>query len=366
VVTGVDAQLPLVPQDLTPTWLSAQLGWPVTRVDWAYLDPQGWSTQLLRLQLRTHDERAARSPTSVIAKISAHDEATRTFFGRFYAREVDFYRTVAMNSVAGRVPIVGPVQSPSPKQLAIPQCHYAAYDRRTQAHVLLLEDASPAVAGDMVAGVGAAPALEFATRIAVLHARWWEHADLPALERQFPPHGRNFAAGYDRVYAAGLSTLGGFAGPSTARLASKLSDGLTTRWNSQYLGPRTLIHWDAHAGNLMMPVDDRGPWTLLDWQNVTVGNGLFDLCRFATLSMEPDERIANEADIVGNYVSQLNRAGVTYQYAAAWARYQELLPLSFAQQLRFFAGIESWDASRIAWRDAVAPRVIAALHQALG
>jgi aminoglycoside phosphotransferase (APT) family kinase protein len=116
----------------------------------------------------------------------------------------------------------------------------------------------------------------------------------------------------------------------------------------------------------MMPVDDRGPWTLLDWQNVTVGNGLFDLCRFATLSMEPDERIANEADIVGNYVSQLNRAGVTYQYAAAWARYQELLPLSFAQQLRFFAGIESWDASRIAWRDAVAPRVIAALHQALG
>jgi hypothetical protein len=53
-----------------------------------------------------------------------------------------------------------------------------------------------------------------------------------------------------------------------------------------------------------------------------------------------------------------------YSYERGLADYQEIAPLLFAQQLRFFASMPHWDDTRRAWVKAVTPRVVAALHDA--
>jgi hypothetical protein len=67
------------------------------------------------------------------------------------------------------------------------------------------------------------------------------------------------------------------------------------------------------------------------------------------------------------YTETLARHGVReYPPTQGVTDAQELMPLLFAQQVRFFASIQHWDNARQSWVEAIAPRVVAALHDVAG
>lgn len=349
--------LPMTPAELTPSWLNAALGdeWlqrhgPITRVETEWLATQGLFTQLIRLHLVSSGqaEHGGLPPTTLIAKLSSTDSQTVKHYARFYRREVEFYEHLA--------PELGDL---------VPRCFFASYDPTTHAHVLLLEDLAPSIAGRIEAPVTVDEAHIVAKQLARVHAHWLGAPSLGTLQADFPIHGPRFAAGYERQLDAGLTLLAPYLEDETPALAAALVDGLQSRWDRQFAEPGTFIHWDAHAGNVLF-AKDGGRFALIDWQNCTVGRGMWDLVRFCVLSLSPADRRHAERSIVHTYANAMGEHAKPDQSAdALWEEYLTLVPLCFAQQLRFFASIDTWDATRQSWRHAVAPRVIAALHDAL-
>jgi hypothetical protein len=93
--------------------------------------------------------------------------------------------------------------------------------------------------------------------------------------------------------------------------------------------------------------------------------GIWDVARFCVMSLPPAARRAAQTDLVALYAETLRAYGVQgYPFAQCLAHYQAVFPLLFAQQLRFFAGVQCWDAARRAWVAAITPRVVAALQEA--
>jgi hypothetical protein len=351
---GTRLAIPHGPEALTPEWLTSALhssgasaDATVTSVTWESVGDQGWTTRLARLTL-TYDRDGNGTPATLMAKFSAQDARTRQFFRRFYEREVFFYRVIASHI-----------------SLRVPHCYYADYDPSAQAHVLLLEDMGPAVAGDVGRGISVGVALEYTRRIAELHAQWWESPTLDALLVRFPAPGAAFARGYAERFAAGIGVMSPYLDHASRRLATRLRAGLQERWRRQSTAPRTLIHWDAHAANLMLPSVNGGTFTVIDWQNWTTARGIWDVARFCILGLPIAERRAVECDVVARYAKTLARLGVRhYPFAQAMADYRDAMPLQFAQQLRFFGSMQHGDETRRAWVAAVTPRVVAALLDA--
>jgi hypothetical protein len=347
-------RLPDRPHDITSTWLTDALRHAgvlrqavVTDVHVKLLDTTGLSTQIARLTL-SYDRVEVGTPSTLILKCSATEPSLQQFFARFYAREVAFYQTIAPT-----LPI------------RVPRCYGAAFDAVTLGHVLLLEDLWPAVAGDPTHGVSADVAAVYTRLMATLHAAWWEHPQLDALARTFAPHGSAFAAAYADLLDAGLAVMQPYVAPDTARLARALQRDLQPRWDRQSQPPRSLIHWDAHAANCLWHPHEVEKMAIVDWQNCAVSRGIWDVVRFCVLSLPIDTRRVVARDIVALYVDTLADYGVRhYAHARAWSDYQTLLPLQFAQQLRFFGTVQHWDDDRRHWVAATAPRVIAALHDA--
>jgi hypothetical protein len=213
-------------------------------------------------------------------------------------------------------------------------------------------------------GVSVDVAAAYTRSIAALHAYWWEHDQLSGLTQYFPAHGGRFAEGYAVSLPRGLAVMHLLLTPTTVTLTTALQRNLQARWDDQYAAPRTLIHWDAQAANFLRLARAGAVGAVVDWQNCVVGRGIWDVARFCVMSLPPAARRAAQADLVALYAETLGSHGVQgYPFSQCFAHYQAVFPLLFAQQLRFFAGVQGWDAARRAWVEAITPRVVATLHE---
>jgi len=109
--------------------------------------------------------------------------------------------------------------------------------------------------------------------------------------------------------------------PSAVREAApaivRARDRLEATWSAP---PRTLIHGDAHAGNLYF----EGPAVgFLDWQVVQAGQGLRDVTYFLATSLPTALRRAHQKELLEFYRTTLAASGVTPPTAeATWAQYR--------------------------------------------
>jgi aminoglycoside phosphotransferase (APT) family kinase protein len=94
-------------------------------------------------------------------------------------------------------------------------------------------------------------------------------------------------------------------------------DALEDAWAQ---GPVTLVHGDAHAGNLYFPPGDVG---FLDWQVVQCGQGMRDLTYFAVLSLPTEVRRAHERELIALYLTTLAERGIAAPTPEiAWEQYR--------------------------------------------
>jgi aminoglycoside phosphotransferase (APT) family kinase protein len=295
-------------QELTAEFLTSALSSELggTAVSAVQVTPVGTGqvSDSYRLSL-TYDGPAGLPPT-MIAKVPAADAASRNAARAFrtYEIEANFYI-----QLAPRLPV------------ALARCYYAAYDPGPDEYVVLLEDLTPALPGDQLAGLHPDDAAAAIRELAALHAAGWDAAELAALPW------------LNRSDADGAATLAAFLADLYPRFRERYADRLEPGTLSliedflpqagTYLKasaePRTIVHGDFRADNLLFGATRP---VVLDWQTAGFGAGTSDLSYFLASSLPVAARRQYEEALVRRYHAALNSAGAELSWHDCWTGYR--------------------------------------------
>ncbi len=298
--------IPVEVAEITSAWLEGVLrthapGASVRAID--VVEAHSGTTGRARVLL-THDD--ARLPRSVFVKLAPFDVGQRAFVDQLGmgVAEARFYAEIEADV---------PVRHPRP--------WYAAHDDAGR-YVMVLEDLL--AAGARYPGQGDPDLPAFVERtidaFAALHAAFWA-------SRRFAPDGdlawverrtRGYGSAAPLISFA-VEQLGPRLPDASRRLAEVYlprADGVAALLAQ---GTPTLVHGDAHLGNLF--VDDTTPG-FLDWAMVSCAPGLRDVAYFLGSSVPTDLRRAHERRLVARYCERLRVGGVALDVDTAWDQYR--------------------------------------------
>jgi hypothetical protein len=300
------------PDALTPAWLDEVLAPAGVRIDAVEMERVGTGQMCDTFRLRlSAAPGSAEFPPTIVAKLPSADEtsrATALALGS-YENEVRFYQQLA--------PRLG---------VRTPRVYHADIDVATASFVLLLEDLSPAVTGDQLAGCSPAEAKRAIFELVGLHAPLWDdpslvelawlHRDRAGQQEFMLEMMPVFWAGFRDRY---VDALGPDVTEAGGLLLERLSDyilGETEPW--------TVVHGDYRLDNLLFSgAGEAATVTVVDWQTVTHGPALQDVAYFVGAGLLPDDRRAHEDDLVRLYYDRLLAAGVEgYGWDRCWNDYR--------------------------------------------
>lgn len=284
--------LPQSADAITPEWLGAALGRPVTTCSVQRIGENESFTggSLFRLTVRFG---SGDGPASLVAKLSPKRPELRAALASANQREVQFYTDLA-----------------AIRNLPVPRCYYADFDPDSGASVTLVEDFPQARSVSFMHGCSATDAAAVVSAMAHVHGTFWRSSDLdqlngPSLLEEF-----DFPAAWDG-YAECLAlivpdvtlpdhfhALGDFLAQNGRKVFGHLQDS----------GPHTCIHRDLQVDNVLF--GEQGP-VLLDWQFMGRGKGAYDLGYFLISSLDPIVRRRVENTLIGNYCAALIAQGVS-------------------------------------------------------
>jgi hypothetical protein len=235
-------------------------------------------------------------PESVFVKLAAKTAATRLMgeLGRLGDTEVRFYDQLA------------------PQVNGVPWCYGAAFDARTGRYLLVLEDL-PAESCDFpntLRPLSPDQASLILEVLADLHATFWG---------RLPRDGRG-PLGWLYTPSGDVTSLltGALMHASINRLAERTRNTIPVE-NGRFIAenyravaalidraPHTVMHGDAHPGNMYFHGGKAG---LLDWQAVRRGHPSRELAYTLITSLTPEDREANQHELLDDYRRALAAAG---------------------------------------------------------
>ncbi len=257
----------------------------------------------------------AGAPSSLVGKFVSPDPVSRGtgLAMGIYAKEAAFYRELA------------PMLSAN---MRLARAWVSEFDANREATLVLMEDLAPATQADQMIGCSVETAEHAVRQLAGLHATFWEHEILTSDSSDFATIMGNPT---DPMRVMILQQLLNtywpefkirYAGQLSAPMI-ELGDRLVERvtlWALGRSGPRTLVHSDYRADNLMVTTE----WTAaVDWQTVSVGFGGNDLGYFLGASLLPADRRAHQDRLIDLWLAELSRHGVrAYHREEAWNEYR--------------------------------------------
>ena len=189
-----------------------------------------------------------------------------------------------------------------------PKARYTGIDPETKHGLVLMDDvvAQGAVFFDQLAWYDVATAKLSLDELAGLHAAFWN--DPRASEDWLAPKIRTFP-GYipSDIMNDLLAGPRGVGFPPEMRDADRLKAAMFALADRYADKPRTLIHADAHLGNLFRDPDGRIGF--VDWQNYEFGNWSMDVAYHLTTALDPAVRAENELELLQHYLTRLAEAG---------------------------------------------------------
>jgi hypothetical protein len=261
-----------------------------------------------------YDRAEAGAPDAVVGKFPSADPTSRaTGAGQgAYLKEVRFYQ-----ELQGTVGI------------CTPHCHFARIEPTTGSFVLVLEDLSPAVQGDQIAGCGVEQAALALSELAKLHAPRWGDAALLGLEWMNAPSPDGSAllqAIYQGVFPGFVERYQDAIPSEHLALAERLGRSLAGWANAMADGPLSVTHGDYRLDNMLFGSAEGGhPLAVVDWQTCGVGPPAADASYFLGASLLPEVRRQHEQTLLRDYHAALLAAGVEGydwdQCLADYARY---------------------------------------------
>jgi len=295
--------LPIDASGLTPEWLSGALaarhpGVRVAAVE--VLDETERTNHHVWLRL-TYDV-SAGAPETLFCKLPPLNAEHRTVIGAtgMGTREVRFYADAAAQT---------PMRMPAAYfAAAAPDGDFVLLLEDLTAAGCSISDGSWAVPGTLAAGAIADMAglhvhFEDAGRLASV-APW---AGAPR------PKAPEFVMRTLRHVVDNCAGLLNDAYLTVAQMYIDHHDVIDVWWDG---GPQTLIHGDAHIGNLFIDDNRVG---FLDWGMARIGPPLRDISFFLTMGMESADRRAVERDLVRHYLDvRRTLGGDEITFADAW------------------------------------------------
>ena len=251
-------------------------------------------------------DRRCPAPSTFVIKVPTDADESRAAAAatRTYEVEAGFYADVADTVGVHR-----------------PRCYASVHDPETQGYAVLLEDMSPAVAGDQLAGCSPDDAAAAIPELVALHAPRW--ADPTLLDVAWL--GRPSEEGAMMMNALVTGVAAGFL----ERYGDRLDDdviALVERFMPRLEGylldrpaPWTLLHGDFRLDNLLFGGDRVA---VLDWQTVSLGTALSDVSYFIGASLVPPERREHERALVEDYRRRLGAEGVALDATGCWDDYR--------------------------------------------
>jgi aminoglycoside phosphotransferase (APT) family kinase protein len=322
--------LPRGLSEITPAWLTSALQsqFPGARVAvFERLEHDAGTTERARIAIVYDRVGPANPPASVFVKTAPLGLKTRLFVNlmQLGTAEAHFYR-----EIAGDVPV------------RVPHAFHAADARPSGAFVLVLEDlvVPGARFSNVAARVTLAEARAVMRALARLHAAFWESPRFHTGLEWLKSHERNRNMALERfVCAAAMRpALRRFHSivPAELHAAAPLvlerRDRLEQAWSA---GPLTLIHGDAHVGNMFFldsqaaaVANEQEPAVgFLDWQVVQRGQGMRDVTYFLANSVTSELRRAHERDLLASYVAALAEhrdagSAAPFAFDEAWRQYR--------------------------------------------
>ncbi|KAI1201900.1 kinase-like domain-containing protein [Nemania serpens] len=277
-------QLPSIPSEVTPEWLSSVLGPKVKSIHCTGELP-GTATKIFLTVKNDDGER----------RICLKGGFNPAFIQQvpwivmIYQREVEFFNRIA----------------PSLKHMDLPKSWWAGHTP-TQG-IVIMEDlaARGCQFGNPVETWSVKRVRAGVEQLAALHAKTWgvRPADYPWL-----------TSDYDQAILTLMKTYNDVVnGPDRPPVHEYLRDQerVTAVLNKHYRlrNPRfqCLLHGDAHLGNTYL---EQGAPRFLDWQMIHIGSAFHDVSYFIAGALTIEDRRAHEWQIVGHYLATLRKLGV--------------------------------------------------------
>jgi aminoglycoside phosphotransferase (APT) family kinase protein len=304
----------LTPADLDAAWFTdvLQARYPGTRVDAAaQTRVHEWTNVHVTVSL-SYDRDPHGAPGRVFVKLPPGDAGKARALGsaRMGATEARFYRHLA--------PVV---------DLRVPTPHGAVIEDDGGFAIVIEDLADTGCAMHDLVGVPAEAAAVALEDLARMHVRyeepgartgdavsWITAPPLPEPGATLPPNlGQT-------LLRKGIEEQPDRLGDAYVEVAERwiVDVGFFQRlwWDA----PPTVIHGDAHPGNLF---DDHGRVGFLDWGLVTLGDPLRDVSYFLALALDTDVRRAREADLLRHYLeARRSLGGRAMEVDEAWRRHR--------------------------------------------
>lgn len=330
---------------LTPEWLSQALATrhPGVRVREVELLDRTERTNLHARLLLRYDE-AAGAPETIFCKLPPTNPEHRAMIGAtgMGTREAWFYRDLAPR-LAMRMPIA-----------------YSAEADAKGDFVLLLEDltARGCAVSDGTWAISADLAAQAIEDLAALHVRFQDADRLAAIA---PWASAKRAGSIDftvrtlRYVIESRAELLSESYLAVARLFADRPGDVNAIWER---GPQTLIHGDAHIGNLFV---DEGRVGFLDWGMLCVYTAIRDVSFFLTMGMDSGERRREERALIRHYVDvRRSLGGDALAFDDAWHAHR--LHAAYGVVASFLTLVPPYDSeSRRVFTTAFRARASAAL-----
>jgi hypothetical protein len=304
------------PDALTPSWLTHALAAAglagEARV--AGVERRRVGTGQVAMNVRClleWDRPADDLPASVVVKLPSDDPVSRATGAaqQIYRKEVEFYRRVVRTV-----------------DIRTPHCWLTDIDDAGEAFFLVMEDVTPAVQGDQLAGCGVAQAALALAELAKLHApRWGDGslADLAFLADPTIDRAAMMQALYTAVWPGFRERYGARLAPELMAVAERFAPRVGA-WVAGTEGPLTVIHGDYRLDNMLFGTGAGAPpLAVVDWQTVARGLGTGDAAYFLGAGLLVDDRRAHERDLLRAYWEDLHGRGVAdYAWDTCWRDYR--------------------------------------------
>ncbi len=300
------------PDELTPEWLTRVLnhGGVKGRVD--QFTAASIGTGQVGENVRFTLEGSGNIPGSVVGKFVSTDPTSKQtgVMLQTYLREVFFYNE--LNSTV---------------DIQTPNVYYAEIEKDTHDFAIIMEDLSPGVQGDQIAGCTVDQAALALEELAKLHGPRWGDADLgkyallaPSVEVESENQTQTI---YQMVQEGFLERYANKLSETQARLVLETGDRLLAYSSNEAL-PDTLIHIDYRLDNMMFG----GPYPLaiVDWQSINRGCALNDVSYCLGTSLDPDIRSNNERELLAHYLDVLKSYKVELKWDDCWLQYRHYAP----------------------------------------
>jgi hypothetical protein len=294
---------PAHPYEITDAWWDKVLGRVPARWYWEPIGT-GQVGDSVRFTLQFADDPA---PLTLAGKFPAADPTSRGTAAMLglYAKEVRFYRELA--------PLL-PIRTP--------HAHFAEIAEDGARFCLLFEDLGPARGGNQIAGCTLADAEAVIDQAAALHAPSWHNPAMLDAEwlQPNPAAAAQVKALYPQAQAIFRERYKDSLEPEFMALCEALAEHTATTDRSPE--KVSLVHGDFRLDNVLFDIKAGSePVAVLDWQTLTIGNGLTDVGYFLGCGIGDELRRAHERALLERYCARMITLGVPLTVDAIWRDY---------------------------------------------